>query len=236
MKPLLPLLLALLSPALQAQGCQAQSGAGMPTLVELYTSEGCDSCPPADRWLSGLKSSRPDIVAAAFHVDYWDRLGWRDRFASPLYTARQTQSIAHSGARFAYTPQILVNGRDWRGPNLPAPSTTPAALSLKLQRSNDDQVGVELRAVAGAPAQVQLWWAALEDGHQTEVKSGENRGVTLKHDDVVRAYASLAQGGANQQLMLKFKARGDDGRPRRLLVVATDPSNGNVLQAAELGC
>jgi hypothetical protein len=232
----LPVLALLTAPSLQAQVCSSHSPASVPTVVELYTSEGCDSCPPADRWLSGLKSSRPDVVAAAFHVDYWDRLGWKDRFASPAFTARQQQGLAHSGARFAFTPQIIVNGRDWRGSSVPPASTTPAVVALKLQRAAADQVKVELQPRAGAPARVQLWWAQLEDGHRTEVRAGENRGATLGHDAVVRDYASLAPGGAEQQLLLKLKPTGEDGRPRRLLVVAVDPATGRVLQAGELGC
>ena len=231
----LTLLSLAVSPPLQAQSCMAQSASTPPTLVELYTSEGCNSCPPADRWLSALKTSRPDVLAAAFHVDYWDRLGWKDRFASPAYTERQAMSLAHSGARFAYTPQIIVNGMDWRGSSLPAASTSPATVALKLQRNGENQVNIELRALAGAPAQVQLWWAVLEDGHQSNVKAGENQGVTLKHDDVVREYASLPAANANQQLTVKFKTVGGE-KPRRLIVVATNPANGQVLQAVELGC
>ncbi len=215
--------------------CSVQSGAAVPTLVELYTSEGCDSCPPADRWLSSLKTSRPDVLAAAFHVDYWDRLGWKDRFASAAYTERQHESLVHSGARFAYTPQIIVNGQDWHGGSkLPEPSSAPAVVSLKLERRGSEQVGVELHGMAGAPAKVQLWWAAVEDGHQSDVKAGENRGVTLKHDDVVRDYASLPAVSGDQHLTLTVKPMGE--KPRRLVVVAVDPSNGRVLQAVELGC
>lgn len=221
------------SPLLQAQSCQVQSSATVPTLVELYTSEGCDSCPSADRWLSGLKKTRPDVIAAAFHVDYWDRLGWKDRFASPTYTARQAQSLATSGARFAYTPQLIVDGRDWRGSALPPASTARATVLLKLQRGGEDQVRVDLQPLAGAPAQVKLWWAVVEDGHQTEVKAGENRGVTLRHDDVVRDYGSLAAVTGAQSVSLKMLA---GSKSRRLLVVATDPVSGRVLQAAELGC
>lgn len=158
-----------------AAGCSVQSGAMPATLVELYTSEGCNSCPPADRWLSGLKATRPDVIGAAFHVDYWDRLGWKDRFASPAYTERQQQTIATSGARFAYTPQVIVNGRDTRSRlALPAAPTQPAAVALQMQRLAGDQVAVRLKPMAGAPTRVQLWWAVLEDGHRSEVKAGEN--------------------------------------------------------------
>ena len=223
--------------ALQAQQCMAvQSAATVATLVELYTSEGCDSCPPTDHWLSEARRARPDVIAAAFHVDYWDRLGWKDRFASPAYTARQAQSIASSGARFAYTPQLIVNGRDWRGNTLPPASAQLALVSLRLQRGAGDQVNVDLHRLADAPVQVQLWWAAVEDGHQSDVKAGENRGVVLKHDAVVRDYVRLAAAGGDQHLTLKLPATGEGGRKRTLVVVATDAATGKVLQAVQLGC
>ncbi len=98
--------------------CVATSGAGTVALVELYTSEGCDSCPPADRWLAA--TFRGDGAAAravplAFHVDYWDRLGWKDRLATPAYTERQYAAMRANRARFVYTPQVLVQGRDFPG-------------------------------------------------------------------------------------------------------------------------
>jgi len=81
-------------------------------LLELYTSEGCDSCPPADRWLSGLELGTPPLraVALAFHVDYWDRLGWRDRFGSAVFTERQHEQQSRRHAAFVYTPQVLLQG------------------------------------------------------------------------------------------------------------------------------
>ena len=86
-------------------------------LVELFTSEGCSSCPPADAWISQLKES-PDlwkkIVPVAFHVDYWNNLGWRDRFAKPEFTARQRRYVAAWGGDSVYTPGFVVNGKEWR--------------------------------------------------------------------------------------------------------------------------
>ena len=112
---------ALLSlPALGAT-CGARSGASTVALVELYTSEGCDSCPPADRWLAGAFRGNADTARAiplAFHVDYWDRLGWKDRFASAAFTERQYAAMRANHTGFVYTPQVLVQGRDfsgWRG-------------------------------------------------------------------------------------------------------------------------
>ena len=95
--------------------CRAHSPDHATALIELYTSEGCDSCPPADRWLSSLSSRNlgDRAVALALHVDYWDRLGWKDRFGSAGFSQRQRDESARSGGDFVYTPQVLLQGRDF---------------------------------------------------------------------------------------------------------------------------
>lgn len=227
---------ALAAPA-PAQACLSRSPDRQVLLVELYTSEGCNSCPPADRWLSTLQG-QPQVLAAAFHVDYWDRLGWTDRFGSAGHTERQAEQARGSGARFSYTPQVLVNGRDWRGwPTLPIVDA-PAAVRLTLQRIDAQQVAVQVTPQRGAPARLALWWAALEDGHVSQVRAGENLGVRLRHDHVVRHYGRLpawpADGAPLQRLSVA--QNGEGGRKVRLLVVVTDAVTGAPLQAAQLVC
>ena len=149
-----------------ASTCSARSGATVPAVVELYTSEGCNSCPPADRWLTGLKG-RPDVVALAFHVDYWDSLGWKDRFAQPQFTQRQNATQRTSGARFAYTPQVIVDSHD--APNWSSlgaaslPARAPATVGLTLAR---DAAGLALTVSpgAGAPAKLSGYVAVVDDG------------------------------------------------------------------------
>src|SRR4051812_5188527 len=95
-----------------------ESGETQSSLIELFTSEGCSSCPPAEKWLSALKSSSDlwkKVVPVAFHVDYWDHLGWRDRFAKPEFTSRQQRYAAAWGGDSVYTPSFVVNGKEWRG-------------------------------------------------------------------------------------------------------------------------
>jgi hypothetical protein len=231
-------MLALSGPA-AAQTCQARAPEQQALLVELYTSEGCNSCPPADRWLSTLKG-RPQVLAAAFHVDYWDRLGWTDRFGHARHTERQAEVARQGGARFSYTPQVLVNGRDWRGwPNLPIVAA-PAAVQLTLARTEGTRVDVQVTPLRGAPARLALWWAVLEDGHVSQVKAGENLGVTLQHDHVVRHYgrgpAWAANTGVAVVQRLDAAHNGEGGRKVRLLVVVTDAVTGAPLQAAQLVC
>ena len=219
--------------------CQVRSAARQLQLVELYTSEGCNSCPPADHWLSGLKN-RPDVLAAAFHVDYWDRLGWVDRFGSARHTERQAEQQRSSGAGFSYTPQVLVNGRDWRGwPTLPL-LDSPASVQITLQRLDSRQVSVNVVAQRGAPPRLGLWWAMLEDQHSSAVAAGENHGVTLRHDHVVRQYTPVAAWAAAdspaRSLHLDAPHNGEAGRKARLLVVVTDAATGAPLQAVQLDC
>lgn len=220
--------------------CQARSPDHQVPLVELYTSEGCSSCPPADRWLSTLKG-QPQVLAAAFHVDYWDSLGWPDRFGSARHTERQVAQVKASGARFAYTPQVLLNGRDWRGwPALPM-QAAPARVRVQLTRLDAAQVQVSVAAEAGAPRALGLWWALLEDGHRTAVGAGENRGAQLQHDHVVRRYETLPHwpvppGAPAQLLRLPAPQNGEAGHKARLLVVVTDAVTGAPLQATGLDC
>src|ERR1044071_2524185 len=116
-----------------------ESGETQNSLVELFTSEGCSSCPPAEKWLSTLKSSQDlwkKTVPVAFHVDYWDHLGWRDRFAKPEFTSRQQRYAAEWGGDSVYTPGFVVNGKEWRswfgGNALPIASTKVGVLRVSV--------------------------------------------------------------------------------------------------------
>ncbi len=238
---LLTLLFVLAMPALAfAQTCPiaatVQSGAIVPRLVELYTSEGCSSCPPAERWLNGLKG-QAGVISLAFHVDYWNGLGWPDRFSSAAYTERQKQGVGVNGSRYAYTPQLVVNGRDWRGASLPAAGTETARVRLAWSRQGSGELKLSAEALAGAPSRIQLWWARVEDGHQTRVRAGENRGETLNHDSVVREYMRLPvwEGGGRKDWSVPVTA-GESGHPSRWIAVAVDVRDGVVLQAVQMGC
>ncbi len=220
--------------------CSASAGAKMTTLVELYTSEGCSSCPPADQWLSKLKG-QDDVVALSFHVDYWDRLGWKDRFASPDYTQRQAHQQRSNGARFSYTPQVVVDGRDrpsWGGP-LPADARPAAPVNLSLQREGAAYVA-KVQATSGTPQRLAGYWALTENGHVTAVKAGENSGVTLKHDFVVREYVPVsawqAQADAATTLTFTPSTPADAAHPRQLNLVLVDADSGRPVQAIKLGC
>jgi hypothetical protein len=207
--------IAATAPAQAASACAARSGPTVPTVVELYTSEGCSSCPPAERWLTGLKD-RDGVVALAFHVDYWDSLGWKDRFAQPQFTQRQNASQRTSGARFAYTPQVILDSRD-----APAWSTLPPAAL---------QPRTPATALSG-------YVAVVDDGLQTHVGAGENRGATLRQDAVVRELLPWRLAG-RQPATLRFASNStpEAGALRRWVAVATDGPFGKPVQALTLAC
>jgi len=229
------ILLGAAAPAAAASPCLAISSKAAPTVVELYTSEGCSSCPPADKWLSTLKA-RPDVLALAFHVNYWDRLGWPDRFASAEATARQHELATLAGSRQVYTPQVMVNGRDWRNwPKLPDVNAA-APVGLTLTREGE-KVTAQVAAVQGSAAQLAGYWAVLEDQHMSQVRAGENSGETLRHDHVVRLYKPVpawaaAQGGSTELSV----SRGAPEHPRRVVFVVTDAATQRPLQALALAC
>jgi hypothetical protein len=195
--------------------CTAQSGPGTAALVELYTSEGCSSCPPADRWLSALPPAGfgPDrVVPLALHVDYWDYIGWKDPFAKPLFAARQRELAAIARSRVIYTPQVVLAGKDYRGwparsrfaEAVAAVNGTPARAAISLALEPAGTGVLELNAAASVPKRedredVALFVAVYENGLSTRVTAGENRGATLNHDFVAREWwgpLALDQAGA----------------------------------------
>jgi hypothetical protein len=206
--------------------CAAKSGPGTAALVELYTSQGCDSCPPADEWLRKLPAAGfgPErVVPLALHVDYWDYIGWKDPFASPAFGARQRELAAVNRSRVVYTPQVLLDGRDYRGwsgrarfgDDVRAINGKPARAEIGLRLSEAQPGGFEVRVSGSVPrpedrAEAVLYVAAYENGLSNRVTAGENRGATLHHDFVVREWwgpiALDAAGGV--ELARKVTARG----------------------------
>jgi hypothetical protein len=237
-------LIVLAATRTQAAGsCGARSGPGVTPVVELYTSEGCNSCPPADQWLSRLKAD-PGVVALAFHVDYWDRLGWKDRFASAVYTQRQAQSQRSSGARFSYTPQVIVDGADrpeWSRIAAPLSARGRPASNVEVSLAREgNHFTASVAAAAGAPARLAAYWAVTEQGHVSSVKAGENDGATLKHDYVVREYRPVAAWNAAPDtpavLAFDIAADADSAHARTVNLVIVNADSGRPVQALKLGC
>jgi hypothetical protein len=180
-----------------AMQCTAASGERRVALLELYTSEGCDSCPPTDRWVSGLPDRGFDLerlVVLGFHVDYWNYLGWPDPFAQKKFSERQHASTTRNGARVVYTPQLLFDGKDYRrgvGPD-DFGVRIAAAITLRLRQAPENNLtvngAVTIRDAAVRNA-AQAYLALYENHLSNRITAGENRGKQLQHDFVVRELA-----------------------------------------------
>ena len=216
--------------------CKAESAAALTPVIELYTSEGCSSCPPADRWLSGLKGTAAGggAVVQAFHVGYWDYIGWIDRFASPAHTARQRTIAAQNGKSGIYTPQLVRNGQDLRDYSRALDRAEPARARITLEKNTDDAFEALVTPAEGVAAW-GAYWTVTEHGHSSKVKAGENAGEFLQHDFVVRQYVPVGEYRGSSKLTLRSLPR-QPGHPRQVNLVVFDPKSGKPLQALSLGC
>ncbi len=203
--------------ALAAGPVGFSSGANRTHLIELYTSEGCSSCPPAEAWLGGLRAQPGlwrDFVPVEFHVDFWDRLGWPDRFASSAYTKREYAYAAAWDLGSVYTPCFVLDGAEWHGGARPPPAGTETPGTLAVTRAEDGTVHVKF--TAGASADYEVYAALLGGGIVSDVKAGENEGRTLRHEFIALTLQSapLRNGAADFSLPIP-----DGGGMRHALAV-----------------
>ena len=168
------------------------SGKRSVMLIELFTSQGCSSCPPAEAWLSDLKNAPglwEDMVPLAFHVDYWNDLGWKDTWSDPAHSARQARYRADGNIRTVYTPGFVVNGREWRNwfyqRRLPRTKGVAGKLSVHLK---DRRISAFYQAPHGHAGLLQLNVALLAMGVNSEIRAGENQGKSLSEDFVVLSH------------------------------------------------
>ena len=214
-----------------ADGQRIESPAHRVSLVELFTSEGCSSCPPADRWMSELKNDEriwERMVPVAFHVDYWDYIGWPDRFARKAFGERQRNYARTGNVASVYTPGFVVHGEEWRGwfryPTLDLTSPPPAGI-LRLDIAADGAtVKANYIAAATSPEPLDLHLAVLGFDISTPVKAGENEGRTLEHDFVVLGYSTAPMDGGSPKFNVSTsmpKARVK--APRRALAAWVSP-------------
>lgn len=218
-------------------------------VVELFTSEGCSSCPPADEVLSAIakgddaQASR--VIALAFHVDYWDRLGWPDRFAKSSFTQRQEQVARRLGDKGKYTPQMVINGRVGFVGSDSARATTEIASELKRDRSSGtllirrqprkaETTPVTIDVYAPQAKGVTVLAALVEDGLASEVKAGENAGRTLRHDRVVRVMSTgtlAADHTATMRLVVPKDVKLENAH---VAVLLQDTKTGAIDSAAQI--
>lgn len=205
-------------------------------LIELFTSEGCSSCPPADRYLSTLRDDPRlwnDYVPLAFHVDYWDYIGWRDRFANADYSWRQRNYAQEGGVRVVYTPGFFADGKEWRQWRGNGPPTS------KLENHGILDVDVSQHTAkirwrnADLSLKPQIHLALLGMGLETDVGAGENRGRKLQHDFVVLDVRStaLAQVGDQFEVTTTLPTSDESSAAQALAVWVSDGETQRPLQA-----
>ena len=224
-----------------AAECSAKSGAQTVPLLELYTSEGCSSCPPADKWMSGIKNDK--VTPLAFHVDYWDYIGWKDRFSKAEYSDRQRKTAAFGGAGYVYTPQFVFNGRDFRGWDnsrlneaVSSQQKVASRANLTLDAITEADGSITLRTNAEASSKhADVFVALYENKLVSQVKAGENSGSTLKHDYVVREMFGAYQTNNQNQFSKSFTLSADwKKRDAGAVIFVQDSSNGEILQSLQL--
>jgi len=241
---LLPFVLfAYTLPSYAAQ-CSAKSGEYVVPLLELYTSEGCSSCPPADKWLSTLDTT--NLTPLAFHVDYWNYIGWQDRFSKDDFSNRQRRLAANT-AGFVYTPQFVLNGKDFRGWNNTRLSQAteriqglPSLAQLELDTAQSGNGEMTLKAIATVPdstlaKRADVYVALYENNLVSKVNAGENNGSELHHDYVVRelfgAYTIPARNTLNKQFNLNTAWKKRDAGA---VIFVQDRQTGAILQSLSL--
>jgi len=232
-----------------AQTCRAVSPPYTVALVELYTSQGCSSCPPADDWLSKLRTESPlHAIPLALHVGYWDYIGWKDPFARHEFNDRQRQLAANGTA---YTPEVFVSGKELG--NWGQRDAFGAAVHAVNARAPQAHIDLQAHWLSPAPgdsrhrrlavradwasesggAEPQLLLAVKRSGYVTDVRSGENGGSRLRNDHVVRAWEGpFSPRGRPLQVEVAVPADPGDAT---LVAIAQDVATGAVLQAVELG-
>lgn len=184
-----------------------ESGVQQTVMIELYTSEGCSSCPPAEKYLNEFKNNSTlwkKYIPLAFHVDYWDYIGWKDRFARPAHTERQRSHARENRAHTIYTPGFFVNGRTWRrgffGSSMP--ETKKVQAGKLVVRYVDGLVDATFTPVIDTDRSVVLNLAVLGMGLTTDIRAGENAGRHSSHDFVVLGHRTVTGNGPHWQISL----------------------------------
>lgn len=232
--------MAALLAAAAASTCAVTSPPHTVALVELYTSQGCSSCPPADHWLSKIEPS-DRVVPLALHVGYWDYIGWKDPFAKQEFNERQRWLADLNGNRTVYTPGVFVQGRetprwsDTRGidTTVRAINAQPARAHIELSAKVDNgNIEANARVSAADARHPRVLLALVQSGNTTKVNAGENRGDTLTNDHVVKEWSGpLAPGGGASQ---RWTAPNVAVDRLRVVALVQDVSSGQLLQSIAL--
>ncbi len=235
-----------------AETHEVSTGTQKNVLLELYTSQGCSSCPPAEEWIASTSKQsafpEPNLIPLVFHVDYWDYLGWKDSFADPEYSVRQKRHQLNGSIRALYTPQLILNSTELR-PISRMPTLfdrnrqTPALVELTLRVNTQDPVKEKwLVQLTSAPTDTvladnqSLFFAITESNLTTDVRAGENHGRILTHDHVVREMIGpIELSLSGETTTTREIPIADEWRDENLNVVAfVQNGNGKIVQAVSL--
>jgi hypothetical protein len=233
---------AFLGAALAVAAGSAVAGENLPVVVELFTSQGCNSCPPADAFLEEL-AKRDDVIALAFHVNYWDYLGWKDTFATDETTERQRTYATFLGERTVYTPQMVIGGvahkvGSRRGDvnqvidSLRQPSDP--YLEVRVGRVEGGKIAIHIPAGELEQRDVVVWLVRYDSSHVVDIERGENRGLAIEYRNVVADYRELAMWyGEEIKIELKIselRAGGHDGS----VILVQEGGSGRIIGAAKV--
>lgn len=211
----------------QPAGVRFQSGEAQITLLELYTSEGCSSCPPAEAWVSKLRHSPllwKDFAPVVFHVDYWDYLGWRDPWSAKMFSERQRTYAGQWGSQSIYTPGFVLDGREWRNwsaLNDGPPSSRKSVGVLTVSSTDTNHWVASFVPTKPTSGSYTIHAALLASGLNSNVKAGENKGRRLDHDFVVLSLiqAELRRDGEVARGEFSLTRQAGDGLPQPAIVV-----------------
>jgi hypothetical protein len=213
-----------------------QSSENLSSLLELYTSEGCSSCPPAEAWLTRLKVSPDlwkDFVPIAFHVDYWDYLGWRDPWAKKEFSERQSLYAQSWRSDSVYTPGFVLNGKEWRAwsRSKSTPSSTVKPGILKVSSADLKNWDVSFTPSTPSNESYEAHAALLASGLTSDVKAGENKGRRLDHDFIVTSLNTCLLKPDGNNVRGRFELRLANKEPGAIAIWVTRASRLEAVQA-----
>ena len=233
-------LFAVISASAQTNFIQFQSAPERTALLELYTSEGCSSCPPAEAWLSGLKDSPrlwKDFAPVAFHVDYWNSLGWKDAWSDAEFSERQRNYAQLWHSENIYTPEFVLNGKEWHSwfTGIHGPKSNGEKVGVLSVASSDTKLWrVNFNPEKKSSARYEIHAALLAGGIVSDVKAGENSGRQLQHDfvvvDLLQIGMTSSNGVANGRFIISA-LKSNEGKTRALVVWITQMDEFQPVQA-----
>ncbi|WPU94724.1 DUF1223 domain-containing protein [Mucilaginibacter sabulilitoris] len=224
-------------------GAKAQSNTGF-AVVELFTSEGCSSCPPADALIAKIQQENTGkpVYVLAFHVDYWDRQGWKDRFSDHVFTERQQQYATWLHSNEVYTPQAIINGKtDFVGSEA---VKMHSLIARELQHSNQESISlsdlvigkgkINFKYNVVSPKRTKVVFVLVQKDAVSQVKSGENRGRTLGHVQIARSLASVDLNSSKTGTMQLGLPTGTDAGQFEVIAFVQNANNGVITAASKL--